>query len=78
MRNWTGAMAGRRLVAAIQAALQARWSIEWEQVVSAKDKIQQVGWSNRLLLFDKSPKFIKKSIDAILLDEAEEISNEPN
>ncbi len=43
MRNWTGEMAGRRLVAAIQAALQER-SIEWEQVVSAKDKIQQVRW----------------------------------
>lgn len=68
MRNAVGALAAKKLVDAISAALDER-GLKCERVISDKDKIQEMRWENRWLFFDKSPKFIKKSVDVILLDD---------
>ena len=67
MRNVTGALAGRRLVAAISAAL-ARDGVQPMVKRTAKGKVTSMAWSNRLLLFDKTPDFVSNNIDAVLLN----------
>ncbi|HUS39708.1 MAG TPA: AvaI/BsoBI family type II restriction endonuclease [Pirellulales bacterium] len=67
MRNVTGAVAGRKLVASIMRALNAR-QIKPELTKSTAGKVQLLRWENRLLAFDKTPRFIGNNIDVILLD----------
>ena len=72
MRNLTGALAGIQLTKAILTALRERKiapSIHYSP--ANPDKVQVVEWPRRLLLFDKKPQFIGKSIDAILLNTEE-------
>ena len=42
------------------------------------NKIDSVSWKNRLLVFNKTPKFIDKNIDLILLDTFSSIKSEKN
>ena len=70
MRNFTGAKAGAVFAKAILN------SIDSDTVKirpSPNGKIQKIQWSNRLILFDKKPKLIDKSIDVILLDNSLEL-----
>jgi hypothetical protein len=70
MRNHTGASAGESLVNSIVTAL-GRLRIQPEVTRSDKGKVQALRWSGRLLLFDKKPRFVSKSIDSILLKSAD-------
>ncbi len=56
-----------QLVDAILEALRSR-GIEVTLKLSDTEKVQKISWDDRLLLFDKKPKLIDKSIDVILLD----------
>jgi len=69
MRNITGAAAKAKFAEAVLAAL-AQKGISSNVSRSAKDdnRVQKISWDKRLLLFDRSPKFIKKNIDVILLN----------
>ena len=71
MRNYIGALGGAQLAGAIAAAL-SRGSITPIIVTAPKNpaKVVSLEWPDRLLVFDKKPKFIDKSIDAILLDKS--------
>ncbi len=66
MRNLTGAMAGEQLIKAILVPLHQQGA---EPALSRSDtgKIQSISWDDRVLLFDKKPRFINKSVDVILL-----------
>ena len=67
MRNLTGAMAGEQLIKAILVPLHQKGA---EPAISrsATGKIQSISWDERVLLFDKKPRFINKSVDVILLN----------
>jgi hypothetical protein len=66
MRNIMGAEAKVKFIDAILVALRDR---NIKPVVSRTEaeKVQQISWPGRVLLFDKTPKIIGKNIDAILL-----------
>lgn len=67
MRNITGAIAQEKFTKAVQAALLDK-GIEPNVGRSKKKyKVQKISWSQRILLFDKTPRFIGKNIDVILL-----------
>lgn len=68
MRNITGALAQVKFTEAVQEALQSK-AITPRVQRSPKnhDKVQKISWSKRVLLFDRTPKFIGKNIDVILL-----------
>ena len=72
MRNIMGAEAKARFADAVAEALRSK-SISPRITRSAKNvnKIQQISWPGRLLLFDKKPKLIGKNVDAILLYQPE-------
>jgi len=66
MRNIMGAEAKVKFVDAILAALRDR-DIKPAISRTEAEKVQQISWPRRVLLFDKTPKIIGKNIDAILL-----------
>jgi type II restriction enzyme len=66
MRNIMGAEAKVKFVDAILAALRGS-GIGPSVSRTEAGKVQQVSWSGRVLLFDKTPKIVGKNIDAILL-----------
>lgn len=76
MRNIMGAEAKAKFAEAILEALQSK-DISPSIICSRKnvDKVQQISWPERILLFDKTPKLIGKNIDVILLSQSE--SNVP-
>jgi hypothetical protein len=73
MRNIMGAEAKAKLTEAILAALRGK-GITPAISCSRKDaeKVQQISWPGRVLLFDKMPKIIGKNVDAILLRRSSE------
>jgi len=66
MRNWTGASAPHQVEQKVQEALTGA-GIEFELITSNTGKVQVIYWDMRVLVFDKTPKFIGKNIDVILL-----------
>lgn len=69
MRNLTGALASSRFSDAVINELQQRNVIPQIKYSSSNSsKTQSIIWKNRLLVFDRTPKFIGKNIDVILLD----------
>lgn len=73
MRNIMGAEAKVKFTEAILAALRGK-SIAPTISSSRKgtEKVQQISWPGRVLLFDKMPKIIGKNVDAILLRQTSE------
>lgn len=73
MRNVTGALAGAQFTEAVTNALTVQ-SIAYKKSTSLSNpnKIQYLSWKDRILLFDKTPSFLKKNVDAILLRGSEE------
>ena len=69
MRNYIGALGGRELSASVIASLN-RAGLAHRVVVSSANsaKVTSLEWLNRVLVFDRKPKFVDKNIDAILLD----------
>ena len=72
MRNIMGAEAKAKFTKAILKALQNK-DISSSIVYSRTnaDKVQQISWPERILLFDKKPKLIGKNVDVILLHQSE-------
>lgn len=69
MRNITGALAGSQFSEAILAVLKEKSIIpNVAHPATNQEKIQSIQWHQRLLFLDKTPKFIGKNIDVILLD----------
>jgi type II restriction enzyme len=68
MRNLTGLSANKQLADAVLAALKAR-GVEPRTVTSPanKERLQMIAWPGRALLFNKTPRFLEKNIDVILL-----------
>ena len=72
MRNIMGAEAKAKFAEAILEALQNKGvspSIVYSRTNT--DKIQEISWPKRILLFDKKPKLIGKNVDVILLHQPE-------
>lgn len=67
MRNIAGASAGVKFVERILNQLSNR-KIATKIIKSDSGKIQRIIWNGRMLLFDTTPKLIKKNIDVILLN----------
>lgn len=68
MRNLTGAAGGVQLTAAIATALrQSSTDFTVEHAPHNAQKIVRIAWENRWLVFDRKPRFIDKSVDAIML-----------
>lgn len=72
MRNIMGAEAKAKFAEAILKALKSK-DISPSIICSRTniDKVQQISWPGRILLFDKTPKLIGKNVDVILLHQAE-------
>lgn len=66
MRNITGLVANNKLVGLITKTL-SKQGIKIHITKSGSGKIQSVVWAKRKLFFDKTPKFIGKNIDIILI-----------
>lgn len=76
MRNIAGASAGVKFVERILSQLSDR-KINTKIIRSGTGKIQRIIWNGRMLLFDTTPKLIKKNIDVILLNSGKaELSEE--
>jgi len=76
MRNIMGAEAKTKFAEAILTALRDKGIIP--TITSSRrdtEKVQQVSWPWRVLLFDKKPKIIGKNVDAILLRRTSELTN---
>jgi len=76
MRNIMGAEAKTKFAEAILTALRDKGIVP--TVTSSRrgaEKVQQVSWPRRVLLFDKKPKIIGKNVDAILLRRTSELTN---
>ena len=72
MRNIMGAEAKAKFAEAILGALKDK-DLSPNIVYSKAnaDKIQEISWPERILLFDKKPKLIGKNVDVILLRQPE-------
>ena len=72
MRNIMGAEAKAKFTEAILKALKSK-DISPSIICSRTniDKVQQISWPERILLFDKKPNLIGKNVDVILLHQAE-------
>jgi hypothetical protein len=81
MKNYTGAEAGRLIVARLLDALEVKHDPSvWfkgrrrpEKLPEARGpagsrKVQKIAWPNRILVFDKKPPVIEKNVDLLLLD----------
>lgn len=66
MRNLTGSLAQKIIVRYILNLLQEK-EVEFKTTRTQKGKIQIIFWQNRVMVFDRTPKFIGKNIDVILL-----------
>ena len=68
MRNITGATAQVKFTQAVLAALKTE-AVKYQVKTSPgnPDKVQRITWPDRVCFFDKTPKFIRKNIDVILL-----------
>ena len=68
MRNITGAAATSKFAQEVLRILQER-NVTHQSLYSPSNpnKIQQISWEERVLYFDKTPKFIGKNIDVTLL-----------
>lgn len=68
MRNILGAEATAKFAGSILSKLNKK-GIKSKEYHSKKEgqKLQQISWPGRILLFDKKPKLIGKNVDAILL-----------
>jgi len=74
MRNIMGAEAKAKFTGAIIEALQDRAISSNISCSRANaDKVQQISWPKRILLFDKKPKLIGKNVDVILLRQPESV-----
>ena len=68
MRNITGAVATAKFAQEVLRILQERNVTPRSRYSpSNQNKIQQISWEERVLYFDKTPKFIGKNIDVLLL-----------
>jgi len=66
MRNLTGALAGKQFSEAVIRALNGR-GIMYKERHNSSGKTQTLSWDSRLLLFDKTPRFIGNNVDVVLL-----------
>ncbi|MFQ5684905.1 MAG: AvaI/BsoBI family type II restriction endonuclease [Candidatus Binatia bacterium] len=67
MRNVTGALAQRRFADSVVRALGGIAGVSIRRSAET-EKIQEVEWRDRILLFDKRSPLIDKSVDVILLN----------
>ena len=68
MRNIMGSEAKAKFAEAIEVALRSSGvssNVSYSKINI--DKVQQVSWPNRIMLFDKKPRLIGKNVDVILL-----------
>jgi len=65
MRNITGAAAQSEFTTVLRATL-ARKGVS-STVVQEGDKIQKIAWADRVMLFDRTPRLIRKNVDVILI-----------
>lgn len=72
MRNVTGALAQKKFAEAVVSALQQGHETSRVAMNASTEKIKRIAWKHRLLLFDRKPRLIGKSIDVILLGMSEE------
>ncbi len=71
LRNYTGAIAGVKLVAKVKEKLsQSGFETGFRENKSGKT--QCIFWKNRVLFFDVKPKIINKNIDVILVADPDE------
>lgn len=73
MRNIMGTEAKAKFTGAVIQALQSRAipsNISYSRANT--DKVQQISWPKRMLLFDKKPRLIGKNVDVILLRQSEQ------
>lgn len=68
MRNWTGEIAGTKMIESLLMALSQKRN-KLENLQKNRDKIRSISWSKRVLLFNSTPKIIGKNIDLILLND---------
>lgn len=66
MRNWTGSSAQGQVTKLLQDRL-TKAGVSHAVAASNTGKTQSIQWEKRLLAFDKTPKFIGKNVDVILL-----------
>jgi hypothetical protein len=66
MRNLVGAYAQKMFACLIQQKLTAA-SVPFNLIESNAEKVQAIHWAGRVLVFDRTPKFLKKNVDVILL-----------
>jgi len=67
MRNLTGSLAGKLFADSVVKSLNKK-EREASLKESNKGKIQSISYQNRTIVFDKTPRFINKNIDIVLLD----------
>jgi hypothetical protein len=68
IRNYIGALGAQRFTNAVVEALRSSNVEVSVQPVKGTENVRSVVWSNRVLLFNRTPKFLKKNIDVILLN----------
>lgn len=66
MRNITGMLASGQFIKLVATRLRKR-RIKPRLYRGRSGKVQSIAWRKRKILFDKTPKFISKNIDIILL-----------
>jgi hypothetical protein len=66
MRNWTGSSAQAQVTKLLEDRL-TKAGVPHTVASSDTGKTQSIQWEKRLLAFDRTPKFIGKNIDVILL-----------
>lgn len=67
MRNIAGALAQVKFTDAVQSALNKEGIRAIVIRSPNNDKVRSLSWPQRILLFDRTPKFIGKNIDVILI-----------
>ncbi len=66
MRNLVGAFAQKLFASLVEEKLQ-KARVKYARMESGSGKVQVIHWRDRVLVFDKTPKFLKKNVDVILL-----------
>lgn len=66
MRNIIGQKAQNYFISIILETLQKK-GYHFDTIRSKKDKIVQISWNDRCIVFDKKPKIVGKSIDFIVV-----------
>jgi type II restriction enzyme len=88
MRNYTGATGARLFVAALLRALESRHDpqvymadlagptkLPEAQLLAESHKVQKVAWERRAILFDRRVALVQKSVDVILVDATNQLSD---